>query len=64
MLFPDPAKLTEGHQAWNGDEGRIHTLAIDPQERALRPPFTKHTALKEPLRCPHELDAACDVVIG
>ncbi len=32
MLFLEPAKNTDGHQEWIGDEWGEHTFAIDPQE--------------------------------
>jgi hypothetical protein len=53
----------------DGDEGSIgeeleeHTFAMDPQERASRLPFAKHTALEEPLGSSSVVKIARDVVI-
>ena len=46
-----------------GEELEEHTLAIDPQERASRLPFAKHTALEEPLGSFPVVKIAGDVVI-
>ena len=41
----------------------VHTLAIDPQERASGFPFRKDSTAKEPLSGTIVLDTACDGVI-
>jgi hypothetical protein len=50
-------------ESWIGEELREHTFAIDPQERASRFPFGKHTALEEPLGGSSVVKIACDIVI-
>ena len=46
-----------------GEELEEHTFAIDPQEGAIRLPFTKHTTLEEPLGSFPVVEIASDVVI-
>ena len=46
-----------------GTDWKQHTLAINPQERAIGLPFGKDAAAKEPLSGSIVLDTACDGVI-
>jgi hypothetical protein len=63
MVFPDPARNVIGDERSTGKELEEHTFAIDPQERASRYPFAKHTALEEPLGSPPVVKIASNVVI-
>ena len=63
MVFPEPAKNVDGDERLIGEELEEHTFAIDPQERASRLPFAKHTALEEPLGSFPVVKIASDVVI-
>ena len=63
MVFPDPAKNVDDDEGSIGGEMEEHTFAIDPQERASRLPFTKHTALEEPLGSIPVVKITGDVVI-
>ena len=49
MVFPEPAKNVDGDEGSISEDLEEHTFSIDPQERAGRLPFAKHTALEEPL---------------
>ena len=63
IVFPEPAKNVDGDEESFGEELEEHTFAIDPQERACRVPFVKHTALKEPLCSLPVVKIAGDVMI-
>ena len=63
MVFPEPAKNVDNDEGSIGEDLEEHTFAIDPQERASRLPFTKHTALKEPLGSFPVVKIAGDVMI-
>jgi len=63
MLLPEPAEQVNGNQESIWEEWEEHTFSVDPQERASGLPFTKDTALKEPLGCSSMVNVACDVVI-
>ena len=63
MVFPEPAKNVDGDEGSIGKELEEHTFAINPQKRASRLPFAKHTALEEPLGSFLVVKIAGDVVI-
>ena len=63
MVFPEPAKNANGDEGSIGEELEKHTFAIDPQERASRLPFAKHTASEEPLGSIAVMKIAGNVVI-
>ena len=63
IVFPEPAKNVDRDEESISEDLEEHTFAIDPQERASRLPFTKHTALEEPLRSFPVVKIAGDVVI-
>ena len=63
IVFPEPAKNVDGNEGLTGEELEEHTFAIDPQERTIRLPFAKHTALEEPLGSFPMVKIAGDVVI-
>jgi hypothetical protein len=63
MVFPDPAKNVDVDEGSIGEELEERTFTIDPQERASQLPFTKHTALEEPLGSSPVVKIARDVVI-
>ena len=63
MVFPEPAKNADDDEKQIFEDLEEHTFAIDPQERAGRLPFAKHTALEEPFGGFPVVKIACDVVI-
>ena len=63
IVFPDPAENVEGDEGPIGEEWEERTFAIDPQERARRFPFSKHTAFEEPLGTSSVVNIARNVVI-
>ena len=63
MVFPEPAMNAEGYVGSIGEESEERTFTIDPQERASRLPFAKHTAFEEPLGGSSVVKIASDVVI-
>ena len=63
MLFPEPAKNVMIISTEPGTDWKAHTLAIDPQERAIGLPIGKDAAAEEPLSGSIVLDTACDSMI-
>ena len=64
IVFPEPAKNVDDDEGSISEEYEEHTFAIDPQERAGRLPFPKHTALEEPLSSSPVVTIARNVVIS